>query len=646
MLTNRIASDPLVCLFENGSATGLSDWQLLEQFISRREAFPFEVLVSRHGPMVLGICRRMLRNASDVDDAFQATFLVLLRRAGSLGPRDAIAGWLHGVAVRVAQQARAAAARRDQREQNGSSIEPIGPEPAGMNPEVRQILDEEINRLPAKYREPIIRCYIEGQTHDEAARQLGWPLGTVKGRLARARSLLQSRLTRRGVACGTALAALAAGPVLEAAVPARLLAATAAAALRIRSGSLIAHVVSSSIAQLAEGVLSAMIMQKMKQIALACVVSGLFLTGAGVLARQSGADSRPRAIEPPSESPEQVTKVAPRSVAATSEMKKAAPRTTNAEELYRELIQAARHAYLRTEEELNKGRSPLERVYQASRLLMDSERAIAKAPAEQLRALQNHLDRMVKLARAQESAGNPDDADGAEARAYLAEAELLLAQAKTPRPAPAPAPEAAYASKGQGPGKDVRSQAILAKLEQPIAMSFASETPLEDVLKYIKQATQGPNEAAIPIYVDPIGLQEAEKSMTSTVQLDLEGVPLRRTLQLALRQIDLIYYVDDGILVITSQESAEQSKLPPSTTEPSPFMLKQEKAERGEMTLKEMKEFVEELKVRQEMTQSLHSLESERSRPVDVANTQELDQLVKQVRELVGQLKDGQSKGK
>jgi RNA polymerase sigma factor (sigma-70 family) len=262
MSTHRLATAELVRLFETGSLSGLSEWQLLERFVAHRDELAFQVLVSRHGPMVLGICRRMLANAADVEDAFQATFLVLLRRAGSLGPGDAIAAWLHGVAVRVAQQARSAAARRGQRERLGMAVEVAEPNPTSEDSELRRILDEEINRLPLKYRAPIVLCYLEGQTHEEAARQLHWPLGTVKGRLARARSLLESRLARRGVACGTGLAALAACSSTEAAVPASLVASTCNAATRIGSGTLIAHVVSASIAQLIHGVLSAMILQR------------------------------------------------------------------------------------------------------------------------------------------------------------------------------------------------------------------------------------------------------------------------------------------------------------------------------------------------------------------------------------------------
>ena len=123
MSTQRLATAELVRLFDTGSLSGLTEWELLEKFLTHRDELAFQVLVSRHGPMVLGICRRMLANAADVEDAFQATFLVLLKRAGSLGPGDAVAAWLHGVAVRVAQQARGVAARRRRREHAGVAVE-------------------------------------------------------------------------------------------------------------------------------------------------------------------------------------------------------------------------------------------------------------------------------------------------------------------------------------------------------------------------------------------------------------------------------------------------------------------------------------------------------------------------------------------
>src|SRR5947208_6760787 len=133
MYQQRIATPELVRLFEEGSLAGLSDWQLLDRFVSHRDETAFEALISRHGAMVLGICRRMLGHSADVDDAFQATFLVLIKRAQALGPRDAIAAWLHGVAVRVARRARSDAARRGQREKLGLMVERACPDPVELD---------------------------------------------------------------------------------------------------------------------------------------------------------------------------------------------------------------------------------------------------------------------------------------------------------------------------------------------------------------------------------------------------------------------------------------------------------------------------------------------------------------------------------
>jgi RNA polymerase sigma-70 factor (ECF subfamily) len=178
---------------------GLTDGQLLESFLNRRDEAALEVLVRRHAPMAWGVCRRILRDHHDAEDAFQATFLVLVRRAASIVPREMVANWLYGVAHRTALKARAAAARRKVRERQVSDM----PEPERAPPEVwhdlRPVLDEELSRLPEKYRVPIVLCDLEGRTRKEAARQLGWPEGTVAGRLARARQALAAALSRRGV---------------------------------------------------------------------------------------------------------------------------------------------------------------------------------------------------------------------------------------------------------------------------------------------------------------------------------------------------------------------------------------------------------------------------------------------------------------
>jgi RNA polymerase sigma factor (sigma-70 family) len=643
MSSHRIEKRDLVRLFDWGTLAGLSEWQLLERFVAAGDALAFEAIVNQHGPMVLGTCRRMLRKADDVDDAFQATFLVLLRRAGSLGPADALGPWLHGVAVKVAQQARGAAARRVQREQLGPFIDVPGPDPISHDPDLRRILDDEIDRLPSRYRLPIVLCYLEGHTHEEAARTLQWPLGTVKGRLARARALLETRLTRRGVACATGLTALAAGSSAAAALPGALVTATCQAAAQLGPKTLLAHVVSASVARLVQGVLSTMIVNKLKLIVAGAAISGILLSGAGVLARQqgkSGSTERP-GIRGPGANP--AGPHADREMSNTAFALKAlegsdpSPKPADPQEPAERALQAARRAYVKSDEEFRAGKSSMDRIYQSSRLLMEAERNAVQSPAARLKAVESHLQRMQAQARLHTEEGNPDDADGANIQAYVAEAELLLAQPQSPEPAP---------NAGSGPipdpGKDAKSQAILAKLEQPIAMNFSNDTPLEDVLKYIKQALQGPRDSGIPIYVDPLGLQEADKTITSPVQLDLEGVPLRRTLQLALNQLDLIYYVDDGILVITSA-AAEQLRLPPTSREPSPFMQKQEKAERGEMSLEEMKKFVEELKIRKEMLNAVTELQfvnegGYRGQP-STGKTDSIEPLLKEIKELVSQLK-------
>src|SRR5262245_4853979 len=203
---------------------GLSDGQLLECFLARRDDAAFEALVRRHGAMVLGVCRRVLGDAHEAEDAFQATFLVLVRKAASVVPRGRVGNWLYGVAYRTALEARTAAARRRARESQAvRRIETADPVPAG---DFWALLDEELCRLPDRYRAVVVLCDLEGRTRKEAAHQLGWSEGTLSGRLARARALLAQRLTRRGVTPGVLLAAALTPGGASAAVPATLFATT------------------------------------------------------------------------------------------------------------------------------------------------------------------------------------------------------------------------------------------------------------------------------------------------------------------------------------------------------------------------------------------------------------------------------------
>src|SRR5262245_27142454 len=186
-----------------------SDGRLLQRFVAHADESAFEALVQRHGPMVLGVCRRLLPSAPDVEDAFQATFLVLVRKAGSIRWPERLSCWLHGVARRVADRVRMEAAQRKKHE----SAVPLRAEGEPFADvvwrDLRTVLDDEVQRLPEKYRTPFILCYLEGRTNEEAARHLGCPTGTVLSRLAWARDRLRARLTRRGVTLSTAFSPVA-----------------------------------------------------------------------------------------------------------------------------------------------------------------------------------------------------------------------------------------------------------------------------------------------------------------------------------------------------------------------------------------------------------------------------------------------------
>jgi RNA polymerase sigma factor (sigma-70 family) len=268
-------------LFNVGTFGTLTDGQLLDRFAAGRDEaaeMAFAALVERHGPMVLRVCRSVLRDEHDAQDAFQATFLVLVRRSGSLWVGDSLGPWLHGVARRVASVARSAASRRRRHERKaaervvpgGFAPEP-GPERAG-DLELEQALHEEIGRLPERYRAAVVHCLLEGLTHEQAARSLGWPVGTVKSRLAQGRERLRLRLIRRGLAPGAILAggALAARSA-RAAMPAALAAATARAAVCLATGQATAGAVPAVVASLGARFLRRRLMTKI------CLATAVFL---------------------------------------------------------------------------------------------------------------------------------------------------------------------------------------------------------------------------------------------------------------------------------------------------------------------------------------------------------------------------------
>lgn len=284
----------LQTLFQVGTVGGLTDGQLLERFTTERDEAAFAALVERHGPMVLGVCMRVLRDPHDAEDAFQATFLVLVHRAGSVRKGDSVASWLHGVAYRVAACARSSRARRRRREREVTRMaQPCegDDERADWEP----VLTEEVNRLPERYRAAVVLCYLEGRTCEEAARQLGWPPGTVKSRLARARERLQARLLRRGLApSAIALGALHSTESATASVPPALASATVQTAMGSTSGA-VSIGAAPAIVALARSVLRGLLLVRLTAVATFLIALGIVAAGAVVMARQ-GPGERPETV--------------------------------------------------------------------------------------------------------------------------------------------------------------------------------------------------------------------------------------------------------------------------------------------------------------------------------------------------------------
>jgi RNA polymerase sigma-70 factor (ECF subfamily) len=273
----------LARLLAREAAGHLPDSELLELYCRQRDEGAFAVLVARYGPLVLGVCRRVLGDRHDAEDAFQATFLVLARRAATIRNTASLGNWLHGVAVRLARQAKRLAARRRCRERDQAAGHPCNG--GGTCPEALQALDEEIQRLPDAFRAPLVLCYLTGLTQQQAAKQLGLSFGTLRRRLAQGRARLRHRLLSRGLAPAALLAATA--DAAQAIVPQTLAGSTVRAAL--------GGAVSFSVRTLTKKGLQTMLLTKTKYgLALVLAVS----LGAGLVVHQGLPAQPPAPVKP------------------------------------------------------------------------------------------------------------------------------------------------------------------------------------------------------------------------------------------------------------------------------------------------------------------------------------------------------------
>ena len=289
-------------LFEAGRVGDCSDGELLGRFVDHRDEDAFGAMVERHGAMVMNVCRGVLRDLDEAQDAFQATFLVLAEKAGTIRRRESAACWLHGVAVRVASNARVAAARRRRHERRFAEravMPAVGP--VEGDDEAASAIHEEIGRLPERYRRPIVLCHLEGMTHEGAAHRLGWPVGTVRSRLARGRDRLRGRLARRGLSTAIVVSPIAGSTP----IPGTLLQTTIGAATRVAAGeSMAVGPISAAVVALANGASNAMFMSKIKGIATAIALVGFGATGAVSLARMGpGPAASPAARTDPAARP-------------------------------------------------------------------------------------------------------------------------------------------------------------------------------------------------------------------------------------------------------------------------------------------------------------------------------------------------------
>jgi RNA polymerase sigma factor (sigma-70 family) len=286
----RLVVRQIDALFNGGSVAGLSDRQLIERFVNRRDPAgeaAFAALVARHGPMVLGVCREILCDLHQAEDAFQAVFLVLARMAGSIQNPDLLGNWLYGVALRTSRKARVRRARRRKSEEDRStkhsgSVAAVAAEQPTLAREQAEALHDEIDRLPGAFRLPVVLCYFEGLTLDEAARRLRCPAGTLRSRLARARDKLRGGLARRGVILpATALAAFLDSRFASASVSSPLCDMTTRAAIHFTAGPAAAGSISASAMALAQEVLRSMLVNTLKLSALTCFILGAVAGSAG-----------------------------------------------------------------------------------------------------------------------------------------------------------------------------------------------------------------------------------------------------------------------------------------------------------------------------------------------------------------------------
>ena len=584
-------------LFEGGSVAASSERQLLDRFLISRDEAAFEAIVARHGPMVVGVCRAVLSNPVDVDDAFQATFLVLVKKAGSLRDGDQLSPWLHGVARKVALRARANSAKRRGWEKPGGELAATAPDRPALEAEQRELralLHAELDRLSPPERSVLLLCDLQGLSHQEAADQLGWPLGTVKARITRGRDRLRSRLIRRGVSLSTsALASTLLGEsVASAVVPPTLLLATTRAALAIAAGRVFAvTLVSPPVFHLTQGAARAMILTKFKALALALAATTTALAVPGVVAYQAQRQATNAGAKAASIDQHRLNKELEIPIAGEAAEEPPAPASPE--------VQAKNLAILKKLEEPIPFKKALS-GFAGKGGQWPSFEGLAQIVEESTIDAQLGLPKGIpvvfsvlgrKLAQGK-NINMPEllahDATtplrvaltkeakwfGLEYRVSNGTLRFDLASDLLDGNGLGLPNDQANADKRRRDDDEERNEAIRAKLDKVVSMKFPNKVSLNELLAFVKKATEEPKQKSIPIYVDPTIFVTPNQSgieggyadaNVAAITIELDDVPLRTSLRLALRQMNLQYAVSGGLLIISQPQSIAQLMAPSNT---------------------------------------------------------------------------------
>ena len=400
---------------------GQLDGDLLTAYVTSQDPVAFEALVRRHAGMVWGVCRRTLGNDHDAEDAFQATFLILCRKASSIKPPGMVGNWLYGVARRAALKAKSLIRSRQLKEHAIAHLPARSNQSDSERLELRQFLDEELSKLPAKYRVPIVLCDLEGLTRNEACQRLGWLEGTLSGRLSRARSLLARRLLRRGfgLSAGVGASFLASTSTSSAGVPPKILAAVLDATLLRGAEPAVLGKISATATTLSNGIIRTMIYTTIVRNGALFLALATLVGGTGIAIHHVNAGQPQAAVARKND--ESSKPIAPSTVDRTEA------------ECIAELFEAAnRECDARTKEFLA-GRGTMDFLFVSSRRLLQAELEKAQDKTQRVAALEAHFERMVEVEKTNKDrfeAGKIPTQLLEESRFYRCEAELSLLREK------------------------------------------------------------------------------------------------------------------------------------------------------------------------------------------------------------------------